>query len=55
MEILQHNANPLSQIHRGNVIDINVIEKNLAIIEVIKTGEELDQRALPRPGRPDNR
>ena len=52
MKVLQNDANPVPQIHRRNVIDINVVEKNLAIVKVIKTCKKLNQRALAGTRRP---
>ena len=55
MKVLQDNANTGPQVCRRDVIDVNAIQKDPAIVKIIEPRKQLDERALARPGRPHDR
>ena len=53
--LLQDHADPVAEVGQGQAADRQAVEADLAPGRVVEPHQEVDQRALAAPGRPDER
>src|SRR5690606_3676682 len=52
--VLEHQADVVAQLRQAHPPDVDAVDEDLAALDVIEAQEQVDDRRLARPRRPDD-